>query len=119
MLINLSNIPSSSWDSEHKKVAVNEFENIIDIEIPKIDAELDDLGVKEIADPIIEKCVELFNNADLNNAVYLDADPIFTFYVVKSLLERGFRCVASSFDDSKKNAGQDGFVRFREYRLEY
>lgn len=119
MLINLSNTPSLTWSQNQIKQAVNEFENIIDIEIPCIDAKLDDFEIKLIADPIIEKCVEYFNNADLNNAVFLDADPIFTFYIVKSVLERGFRCITSALIDSKDSAGKDIFVRFREYRLRY
>ncbi len=118
MLINLSSTPYASWSEEQSKQAINEFENIVDLDLPYIDAQLDDLAIKLIADPIIDKCVDYFNNADLNNAICLSADPVFTFYMVKSVLERGFRCVAPSFDESN-GSNKTAFVRFREFKLKY
>lgn len=118
MLINLTSIPHELWSEDQSKQAINEFENVVDIEFPSIDAHLDDLAIKSIADPIIDKCVDYFNNADLNNAVCLFDDPIFTFYMVKSILERGFRCVAPSFSE-EESSNKVEFVRFREFKLKY
>ena len=118
MLINLSNTPNASWSEEQSKQAINEFENVVDIDLPHFNAQLDDVAIKLIADPIIDKCVDYFNNADLNNALCLSADPIFTFYMVKSILERGFRCVAPSFSE-EQSSNKVEFVRFREFKLKY
>lgn len=118
MLINLSSTPNELWSEQQSKQAINEFENVVDIDLPHIDAQLDELAIKLIADPIIDKCVDYFNNADLNNALCLSADPIFTFYMVKSILERGFRCVAPSFSKAESSSKIE-FVRFREFKLKY
>lgn len=118
MLINITSTPNELWSEKQSKQAINEFESILDMDVPPIDAQLDEDEIKSLADPLIDKCVDYFNNADLHNAVCLYNEPIFTFYFVKSILERGFRCVTPSFDETKES-NKAVFVRFREFKLKY
>lgn len=120
MLINLSNIASENWSNFQISTSVDEFEVIHDINLPQLNPDLSEYEIVSLAEPLINKCVKLFSNADKNNAVSIIAEPIFTFYFAKSILERGFRCISPSFngevtdfDDNKE------FVRYREYKLKY
>ncbi len=120
MLINLSRIPSTNWGPLQIKTSLDEFESINDLEFPKIEPNLSELEIIKLAEPLISKCVKLFSNADKNNAVYVDADPIFSFYFAKSILERGYRCISPSFDESRNDSSiYKKFVKYREYRLKY
>jgi hypothetical protein len=120
MLINLSRIPSANWGPLQIKTSLAEFESINDLELPKIEPNLSELEIINLAEPLISKCVKLFSNADINNAVCIDADPIFSFYFAKSILERGFRSISPSFNESKSDTDRyNEFVRYREYRLKY
>ncbi|MCW8849431.1 MAG: hypothetical protein OQJ81_05570 [Melioribacteraceae bacterium] len=120
MLINLSYTPSANWSDFQINKSIEEFESINDLDLPKLDPNLSEKEIISLSESLIEKCVKLFSNADKNNAVYIVADPIFTFFFAKSLLERGFRCISPSFNEVKSDtANIKEFVRYWEYRLKY
>ena len=118
MLINLSSISASKWGNVQIKKSIAEFESISDLNLSLIDPNLSETEIISLANPLIEKCVKLFSNADKNNAVCIDADSFFVFYFVKSMLERGFRCISPSFDEAKTDTNNSKvFIRYREFRL--
>jgi len=122
MLINLSSLSSISWDKKQINLALSEFESILDIEFPIIEHNSEEKAIKQISDYYVDICVKHFSNADKNNAVHIKGEHIFTFCFVNSMLNKGFRCIASVLE-IENNSGDielvspNKFVGFREYRL--
>lgn len=122
MLLNLSNVPFTEWGKLQADTAIKEFESVRDVEFPIAEGGIDESNIKDLVDQCISENQKYFNNADRNNAVYIYGDEFFTFYFVKSMLDRGFRCITPQFnglDPYNKNAPSDTFIKFREYKFQY
>lgn len=120
MLINLSNVPFDEWEKLQAETALNEFESVRDVEFPTVEEGIDDNNIKLLVEQCINDNLEYFNNADRNNAVYIFGDEFFTFYFVKSMLERGIRCIAPLHELSNQSKhSKNSFKKFREFKLHY
>lgn len=121
MLVNLSNVPFQEWEKFQVEVALAEFETVHDIDFPNVESGIDETNIKELVEGCIKDILIKFNNADRNNAVYILGDDFFTFYFVKSMLDRGIRCIAPQYKNSNqlKFSNNNPFLKFREYKSHY
>ncbi|MCK9321236.1 MAG: CRISPR-associated protein [Bacteroidales bacterium] len=121
MLINLSNHPSSNWGKSQTNTAISAFDEIVDMEFPKLNPEWDYNQIKILAEEYYNKILkELVNFTDTNNAVHLMGEMTFCFCLANMFKDAEIQCVAST---TRRNAiEQNGiktsvfeFVKFRNY----
>ncbi len=124
MLINLSNHPSSKWDSKQKQKAVEIYGQIIDLSFPAIDPHWDTNKVKALALDYYRRITLIFDqcaNEPQPNAVHIQGEFTFVYKIVTLLKTSHITCVASTSVRNviEKENGEKivrfNFVQFREY----
>lgn len=120
MLINLSNHPSSKWDSGQLGAAA-EFGEIADMPFPDIDANGDEIYIENLADEYVNKIRQASEGK--RATVHLMGEMTFTFALLSKLQAAGITCIAST---SRRMVVDDKpghrevtfqFVRFRKYNV--
>lgn len=116
--INLSNHPSTNWNEEQRKAAL-EFGEIKDLPFPNIDENLDEEGIEALTDKYLEMIKELSGNEPCT--VHIMGEMTFTYALVNKLKAEGYTCVASTswrdveiMPDGSKQV-RFHFCRFRKY----
>ena len=122
MLINLSNHPLSTWSALQIETAQKQFGEIMDLPFPKINPELNETEIENIADDYFDKIISILNiSIDKTNAVHVMGELNFTFNIVTKLLNKEINCIASTTERNTKNIGDKKltefkFVKFRRYK---
>jgi len=120
LLINLSNHPSSKWDSGQLGAAA-EFGEIADMPFPDIDANGDEIYIENLADEYANKIRQVSEGK--RATVHLMGEMTFTFALLSKLQAAGITCIAST---SRRMVVDDKpghrevtfqFVRFRKYNV--
>ena len=119
MLINLSNHPSSKWNSEQTEAANRLYGEIVDLPFPQVDPNGDEAYVARLVDEYAGKVLQLAGKQPVT--VHLMGEMTFTYALVQLLKARGIRCLASTTsrdvvmlpDGTKQVAFH--FCQFREY----
>lgn len=123
MLINLSNHPSSHWDTYQKEAALMLYNSIMDLNFPTIDPEASPDTLITIALEYLEKIKATFpyNSDNQSNAVHLMGESTFCYILVTLLNRENIPVIASTTrrrvfygDDGSKNSIFE-FVQFRVY----
>ncbi len=124
MLINLSNHPSSGWDSKQKKTAGDIYGEIIDLKFPSVDPHASSHYVMETAKKYFEEITEMLNAHSHDGkplAVHIQGEFTFVFNLVTKLKSAGIKCIASTSIRNVKEIKPGEkminfeFVQFREY----
>ncbi len=119
MFVNVSNHPSAKW-GDVQMAAAQQWGKVYDIPFPVVapDACVD--AVSDMADDLINQILRL--DVDMSNVVvHIMGEMTLTYAVVRRLLAKGVRCVASTTqrvvidlpDGSKQSSFS--FVAFRDY----
>ena len=108
MLINLSNHPSSTWQPEQLKAAINRYETIKDITFPYIKPQADAASIQELAKNYFQEIV-LYHP----KAVHLMGEMTFTYGLVNLLKQSQITCLASTTNRIVIENGVEKFVRFQ------
>lgn len=120
MLINLSNHPSSAWDSSQLQAALI-YGKISDMPFPEIEPDWDSNQVGKLAGVYFEKISTTAREKDAVPVVHVMGEYSFCFHLVTLLKEAGIKAVVST---SKRHSvmNPDGtktiqfkFVQFRPY----
>ncbi len=120
MLINLSNHPSSRWDTPQIQAAV-QFGEITDMPFPEIEPEWDSKQVEQLAEVYFNKITTIAREKDAVPVVHVMGEYSFCFKLVVLLKKAGIKAVVStSKRHSVKNPDgtktiQFNFVQFRPY----
>jgi len=118
LFINLSNHPSSTWQSAQLEAA-KQYGEIIDIDFPAVDT----LCLPERVDQLANQyALDIINRgAPTCITAHVMGEMTLTFRIVELLKAQGIRCVASTTErivtdlpDNRKET-QFTFVQFREY----
>lgn len=115
MLINLSNHPSHLWSEKQKKIAIEQYFEIVDLPFPQINP--------SISSDLLQQLVEKFELKvrKLNpKTVHIMGELVFTFRLVNRLQNIGIPCIASTTERNtiEKNGIKTSvfeFVQFRNY----
>lgn len=120
ILINLSNHPSDSWESNQIQSA-NKFGDIIDIPFPEIDPEWDETQIEAFATEYLIKIKDLSEQKAVNSVVHLMGEYNFCFSLVSKLKAEGIDVLVST-SQRQSIINEDGtktikfsFVQFRKY----
>ena len=119
MLINLTNHPSTQWDTPQLAAAQQQFGIVVDLPFPDIDPTGDETYIAELADHYLNQTLTLANGHPA--VVHLMGEMTFTIALLKRLQSHHIPCVASTTrrtvlilpDGEKKTKFQ--FVKFRNY----
>ena len=120
MLINISNHPSSEWESKQISEATALWGGVCDIAFPNICPTLDGDEVLQLAQTNINDYIAKINQYGGRSAFHVMGESVYCFHVIRMLKEAGYDVVASA---TERNAQMYGgvklshfsFVRFREY----
>jgi len=93
MLLNLSNHPSSLWQDNQLKAALDKYESIIDIDFPYIDPDYSEQEIEELAQEYFNKCLPYFNSVDRYNAAHIMGEHNFVFSIVNKLMNAGIKII--------------------------
>lgn len=122
VFINISNHPSSGWQSNQLSAA-KLIGTIYDIPFPVISPEWDTQEVAVLVEAYRKKVKEILHVPDGKSVVHVMGEAVFTLMFVSSLIADGYTVVASTterivhYKENEKIAVFE-FVRFREYRIE-
>ena len=118
LFLNISNHPSSMWNSGQLKAAAM-YGEIVDLPFPVVAPDADSQELQIMAQDCVQKILSM---GEANNiTVHIMGEMTFTFMVVTRLKELGIRCVASTterkttYNDDGTKLSEFSFVRFREY----
>lgn len=120
MLINLSNHPSSQWDTYQFRAAL-QFGEITDMPFPEIEPEWDSKQVEELAEAYFEKIISVARERESVAVVHLMGEYVFCYKLATLLKANDVGVIVST---SRRNSvmNDDGtksirfnFVKFREY----
>ena len=117
IFLNLSNHPSSQWDSK-QLAAAREYGEMQDMSFPEVYPDADNKSIRELAIVYADKISDMAREAMVT--VHVMGEMNFTYNIVQLLQARGIRCVASTTErcvEETENAKTSvfKFVRFREY----
>lgn len=118
VFINISNHPSSGWDSAQIEAA-RRYGPVVDMEFPQVsaDAPADEIAV--LADQVTQEILKEYPYTDIT--AHIMGEMTFTFALVSRLKAHGVRCVASCTDREAENLGNGDklshfhFTQFRAY----
>lgn len=114
MLINFTNHPVSTWSEYQKQVAIEKYQNIIDIPFPHINPNADELDIKAEAIKFLEKILPY-----KPLAVHIMGEMNFTFQMVYFLMNEGIECIASTTSrivEDLPDGSQKSFFKFEKFR---
>lgn len=115
MLINLSNHPFSTWQSDQANQAIDKYGGVTDIDFPVINPRDSIQRIQTIAEEYHEKIISM-----APEAVHLMGEMTFTYTLVNKLKSASIPCIASTTErvvseiDGKKMV-HFSFVTFRNY----
>lgn len=118
MLINLTNIPSSTWSKKQFDEAAGKYSRITDIPFPIISPWYSLGEVEKTAQEYferIEAVLELYNEI---NAVHITGDNTFTYILLCKLRNADIKAITSTYMkvmDEGNTVSQNEFIMFREY----
>lgn len=116
--INCSNHPSTKW-SEFQLNTAKTLGEVVDVPFPSVEPELDEEGIKTLAESVISQIKEAAGASDIT--VHIMGEMCLTFAVVCELMAMGIPCVASTTRHIAKEMpdgtkiSQFEFVQFRRY----
>ena len=120
MLINLSNHPSSFWDSIQQEAA-HIYGNIVDLPFPNIEPKWDIEEIKLLTQEYANKCFHWINESNENSEVHVMGEMTFWYDLLKLLRAYQIKCIDSTTQrkvvlkgDNKKEV-EFKFVRLRSY----
>lgn len=119
MLINLTNHPSTLWDTAQLDAAQQLFGNIVDLPFPDVDPAGDEQYISNLADEYLNKILSLANGA--LPTVHLMGEMTFTFALLNRLRTHNIPCIASTTQRIVENLPNGEkkvkfqFVRLRMY----
>lgn len=121
MFINISNHPSSSWQTEQLEEA-RKYGVMYDIPFPVIPA---DWGAEEVATLVggyAKKIKDLLPEPDDSSVIHLMGETVFTFMLASLLLTEHYIVIASTTErivsyEKDKKVSVFRFVRFRPYQF--
>ncbi len=119
MLINLSNHPSSRWQTDQLQAANTQYGEVCDIAFPEVPP----MASKEDVAQLAETCVcDIAKIAPATEAVvHVMGEMTLTYAIVTRLKDKGYRCVASTTirevfeEEPGKKVVLFKFTQFREY----
>lgn len=120
LLINLSNHPSSLWDSNQLQAA-SVYGEVVDIPFPEIDPNATEDEITNLTGEFLGKIQQFAQSASVT--VHLMGEFTFCFALALALNKSGIECVASTtrrdvtLDDSGTKQVKFHFTRFRKYSL--
>lgn len=120
MLINLSNHPFTEWSKKQLKMAIEKYEQIVDIPFPVVPPEGDSDKVSQLALDIVNSVCAKFTNEKFT--VHIMGELTFIYTAVQEFHKRGIECIAStskrvvSLSANGEKISKFDFVRFRAYR---
>ena len=118
MLINLSNHPSSKWNSEQTEAA-QRYGEIVDLPFPAVAPDGDEAYLSALVEDYAQRVAGMANGEPVT--VHLMGEMTFTCAMVVRLREMGIECVAATTERivEENEAGQKtttfSFVQFRRY----
>ena len=119
MLLNLSNHPSTSWDSYQIQTAKEQFGNVVDMPFPNISPTATKEDIQKLAQRYAD---EIFAKYPTDNlTIHLMGELCFSFALLKLLQEKGIKIVASTTEriveekERQQKIVSFRFVNFREY----
>lgn len=92
MLINLTNHPSHQWQPEQKKVARQQFGEVVDIPFPEVPPEADERWIVQTAHQITQAILTRWGKADIT--VLVQGEFTLTYALVRLLHQQGITCVS-------------------------
>lgn len=119
MLLNFSNHPYENWPEKQKKIAIEMFGSIKDLEFPLVDPEKDEEYIDKLSDEYL-RIIKKLNDEYGKITVHIMGEMTFCFALIKKLKFWDIPCVASttrrnvSFVNNQK-ISEFEFVRFRYY----
>lgn len=119
MLLNLSNHPSTSWDSHQIQTAIEQFGQVVDMPFPHIAPEATKEEIQHLAHQYAQDILATYPTHSLT--IHLMGELCFTFALLKLLQEKGIKVVASTTErvvtemDHQQKVVSFKFVKFREY----
>lgn len=121
MFINLSNHPSTKWETEQIRAAAA-YGKIEDIPFPDISPDWDTTTVESLVKDYYSLCQQLLSDKKHSSAVHLAGEPVFCFILAQLLLKENYICLISTTErkvTTKDNLKTSNFkfVRFRNYQL--
>jgi hypothetical protein len=120
MLINLSNHPSSKWQDEQLKAAVEIYGNVLEMPFPIIDPDWNTDRVEAFAIEYTGRCSGMLSEGE-NNAIHIMGELTFTFHFVTFSKLLGISCIASTTsrivkaNDAGEKISVFKFIKFRNY----
>lgn len=121
MLINLTNHPSSRWDSLQTDAARREFSTILDYQFPYVSTAWDTAEVAEAAERVVNDCLTILaNTGPGRHAVHIMGEMTLSFAIVALLQKAGVLCLASATErivrmEGPRQESYFAFVAFRAY----
>ena len=118
LFLNISNHPSSMWNSGQLKAAAM-YGEIVDLPFPVVAPDAENQELQTLAQDCVQKILSMGDTQKLT--VHIMGEMTFTFMVVTRLKELGIRCVASTterkttYNENGTKLSEFSFVKFREY----
>jgi len=120
MLLNLSNHPSYTWPEKQLIMAKANYGSIIDMPFPSIDPELDENGVRLLAEQCAMSIIKALENQTVR-AVHLMGEMSFSFVLTFLLQQKDILVICSTTkrivteEQNQKKVSHFEFVQFRKY----
>ncbi len=119
MFINLSNHPTTKWESAQIDAVPKEYGQIVDLAFPNIPPQLEADDVAELAKEYFGKIAQLVGT-DTENAVHLMGETVFVYALATLLLRAGYTVMASTTERIVSYEGDTKistfkFVHFRRF----
>lgn len=120
MLLNLTNHPSSQWETNQLQAA-NCYGEIVDMPFPAIDAAAPETEIERTVLAYFQEIKRQYNS--LSTTVHIMGELTFCFALIKALQAEGFTCIASTATrnvtepELGKKLIEFDFVRFRNYSI--
>ena len=111
MFVNFSNHPSSLWDAKQTEAAIAAYGEIKDIRFPKVDPKGDEAYIRHLAEHYF---AEIMLQPDIK-AVHIMGEQNLCFALIKMLMAKGIKCVASTTIRNEGDRPSFSFEQFREY----
>ena len=121
-MLNFTNHSSANWDQKQKQMAIELYQEIIDIPFPEIDPSGDEEYIEQLANQYLQKILDIKNQyPNVTLTVHIMGELTFCFSLIKKLQQHGISCVASTtqriveITPDNKKISKFNFVKFRRY----
>lgn len=120
MLINLSNHPSAEWSEKQLKMALDKYEEIVDIPFPLVPPEDGSDKIGQLALEVVNGLCATYTNKKFT--VHIMGELTFVYAAVQEFQKKGIECIAStskrmvSVSANGEKVSRFDFVCFRSYK---